>query len=151
MAYRRPESVLVVVYTRAGDVLALRRCRPFDFWQSVTGALEAGETPAETATRELFEETGIDAGEQLIATGTKRVFVIDPRWRDRYAPGVTENTEWEFRLELQDRCPIALDPREHSEYAWLSADRAIERFWSWTNKDAIRELVNACEYLQVAT
>ncbi|MEM1262358.1 MAG: dihydroneopterin triphosphate diphosphatase [Pseudomonadota bacterium] len=141
MTYRRPESVLVLVYTTAGDVLALRRCRPFDFWQSVTGSLDPGETPADTAARELFEETGIDAGDRLFATGTQRVFVIDPRWRHRYPPGVTENTEWEFRLALPAPCPIVLDASEHSDYEWLPANEAIERFWSWTNKDALRELV----------
>ena len=138
--HRRPESVIVVVYTTAGDVLALRRSAPFDFWQSVTGSLDPGETPVEAAHRELLEETGIAAGERLIATGTRRVFEIDPRWRDRYAPGITENTEWEYRLELTARCPIRLQAAEHSEYSWLSIDEALERFWSWTNCAALEAL-----------
>ncbi|MEL7535950.1 MAG: dihydroneopterin triphosphate diphosphatase [Pseudomonadota bacterium] len=140
MTVRRPESVLVVVYTTAGEALALRRCQPFDFWQSVTGSLEPDETPAQTARRELYEETGIDAGDALLDTGVSRVFIIDPRWRNRYAPGVTENTEWEFHLRLPERCPIELQASEHSEYAWLPIDVAAERFWSWTNREALLAL-----------
>jgi len=59
---KRPESVLVVVYTRAGEVLMLRRTSPRGFWQSVTGSLEWGELPAHAAARELYEETGLRAG-----------------------------------------------------------------------------------------
>ena len=40
--FRRPESVLVVVHAADGQVLILRRSQPFDFWQSVTGSLQAG-------------------------------------------------------------------------------------------------------------
>ena len=138
--HRVPESVLVLVYTTAGDVLALRRCAPFDFWQSVTGSLDPGEAPRATARRELFEETGIDAGDRLVETGVSRVFTIDPRWRDRYAPGVTQNTEWEFRLELPAPCEIRLDTHEHSAYEWLHIQAAIERFWSWTNREALEVL-----------
>lgn len=43
MAYKRPESVLVVIYARqSGRVLMLQRRDDPDFWQSVTGSLEAG-------------------------------------------------------------------------------------------------------------
>ena len=57
-AYKRPESVLVVVYTPAGQTLLLRRARPV-FWQSVTGSLDwPDESPAEAARRELKDETG---------------------------------------------------------------------------------------------
>ncbi|HEX6549558.1 MAG TPA: dihydroneopterin triphosphate diphosphatase, partial [Gammaproteobacteria bacterium] len=34
--FKRPESVLVVIYTSRGEVLQLRRREPADFWQSVT-------------------------------------------------------------------------------------------------------------------
>ena len=37
-AFKRPESVLVVVHAAAGRVLMLERTSPPRFWQSVTGA-----------------------------------------------------------------------------------------------------------------
>ena len=59
-SHKRPESVLVLVCTRAGEILLLERSRPRGFWQSVTGSLEWGETAADAAARELFEETGME-------------------------------------------------------------------------------------------
>jgi len=41
--FRRPESVLIVIYTEGGEFLLLERRRPPGFWQSVTGSLEWGE------------------------------------------------------------------------------------------------------------
>jgi dATP pyrophosphohydrolase len=137
-AYRRPVSVLVLVYAADGSILLLRRSRPFDFWQSVTGSLQRDETHAEAAVRELAEETGL-AG-KVEFTGTSRVFAIDPRWRDRYAPGVAENVEFEWHCRLPAKSDIAIDAREHTEYRWFPLDRAIEAVWSWTNREALVEL-----------
>ena len=39
--FKRPESILVVIYTRHGDVLLMERTRPAGFWQSVTGSLDS--------------------------------------------------------------------------------------------------------------
>jgi dATP pyrophosphohydrolase len=134
---RRPESVLVVIHADDGQVLLLRRVSPFDFWQSVTGSLDPGETHADTARRELCEETGLTDQGSLIDTGTSRTFTIDPRWRHKYAPGITENVEYEWRYRLPRPVDITSDPAEHSEWQWLPIDEAIERVWSWTNRDAL--------------
>jgi dihydroneopterin triphosphate diphosphatase len=135
-------SVLVLVYTTGGSILLLRRSRPFDFWQSVTGSLQRDETHADAAARELAEETGIPAGAggELTFSGTSRAFTIDPRWRDRYAPGVTENVEFEWHYRLPEKTEIILDAGEHTEYRWFALDRAIEAVWSWTNREALVEL-----------
>ena len=137
---RRPESVLVLVYADDRQVLLLRRVSPFDFWQSVTGSLEPGESPAETARRELLEETGLSGEGRLIDTGTRRAFTIDPRWRNRYAPGVTENVEYEWRYRLPRPLAITADPAEHSEWQWVAIDDAIRQVWSWTNREALERL-----------
>ncbi|MFV8797329.1 NUDIX domain-containing protein, partial [Yersinia sp. LJYL362] len=61
MNYKRPESILAVIYAKnSGRVLMLQRRDDPDFWQSVTGSLEGDETPLETAQREVKEEVGID-------------------------------------------------------------------------------------------
>ena len=137
---RRPESVLVLVYTGSLDVLLLRRKAPFDFWQSVTGSLNEGESPQAAAHRELAEETGLVAEVDLRDTGRFRDFEIDPRWRDRYAPGTTTNREYEWRCQLAGEMAIRIDPAEHSEFCWLPLADAIERVWSWTNKAALKAL-----------
>ncbi len=139
--YKRPESVLVVVYTAAGEVLVLRRRQPPDFWQSVTGSLRWEETdPLDAARRELREETGLGAEVEVIARGVTNRFPILPPWRHRYAPEVTENLEHVFRVYLPERRPIVLNPAEHSEGEWLPRSLAAARVASWTNRDAILAL-----------
>ena len=140
--YRRPESVLVLVYTDRSNVLLLKRIQPFVFWQSVTGTLAEHETPEQTARRELLEETGLSGEGELVDTDTRRVFTIDPRWRDRYAPGVVENTEHEFRFRLPEVNEIRLEASEHSAYRWVDIDSAVNAVWSWTNKAALERLRN---------
>jgi len=141
--FKRPESVLVVVYTRTGRVLLLRRADHPEFWQSITGSMEWGdEQPAETAARELREETGIAVAPAALRDWQiQNRYVLFPQWRYKYAPGVSENTEHFFSLELENEAPITVSPSEHSEYAWVSFDEAIERVFSWTNRDALLHLV----------
>lgn len=137
--YKRPESVLVVVYTAAGEVLLLRRREPADFWQSVTGSLHWDESPSQAARRELKEETGLD--KEPVDCAISHCFPILPAWRARYAPDVTENTEHLFGVALDKREPVHLNPLEHVEYRWLSRREALASVASWTNREAIQFLV----------
>ena len=59
--YKIPVSVLVLVHSADLQVLLLERADRPGFWQSVTGSQNPGETLAQTALRELAEETGITA------------------------------------------------------------------------------------------
>jgi dATP pyrophosphohydrolase len=129
--------VLVLVCTRGGDVLLMERTRPHGFWQSVTGSLEWGETAGVAARRELFEETGLAAGQRLRDLRDGASFPIRPLWRPRYSPAVRRNREHWFVIELPGRCTIHLNPREHRQYRWLSASAARRRASSWTNRALI--------------
>lgn len=138
--YRRPESVLVVVYTSGGDTLLLKRRQPFLFWQSVTGGLEPGEDHSAAAVRELAEESGLAAEGELFFSGNLRRFEIDPRWKHRYAPDVVHNAEYEWRYQLPAPCAIQIDQHEHQGYSWVPLEQAIDCVWSWTNKEALQAL-----------
>ena len=137
--HRRPESVLVVIHTPERECLLLERVYPRGFWQSVTGTLRWDETPAETAAREVREETGlVPVG--LVDAGIQRAFPILPEWRDRYSPEVTENVEHLWYLEVAEIPEVTLNAAEHAACRWVSLEEAIETVASWTNREALERL-----------
>ncbi|HYW92031.1 MAG TPA: dihydroneopterin triphosphate diphosphatase [Gammaproteobacteria bacterium] len=135
---RRAESVLVVI-TAPGDlVLLMRRRQPAGFWQSVTGALEAGETPAQAARREVCEELGINPGSAIADCRLRFRFPILPAWRHRYAASLRTNLEHVFHLPARRAFRPRLNPAEHTQWAWLPGPEALARAASETNRRAIR-------------
>lgn len=142
MRYKQPVSVLVLVYTPELAVLLLERADYPEHWQSVTGSVEPGETLAHAAVRELAEETGIDAAAHggVVDWQRSNVFEIFTKWRRRYPPGTTHNTEHVFGLEVLRPVPVRLAPREHLRHAWLPWREAAARCFSWTNRAAIEAL-----------
>ena len=142
MPHKIPLSTLIVVHTPDLQVLLIERADAPGYWQSVTGSQEVGETLAETATRELREETGIDAARYggVRDWQMSNVYEIYLRWRHRYAPGVTHNTEHVFGLEVPEPVAVVLEPREHRAYAWLPWQEAAAKCFSWSNRDAILRL-----------
>ena len=133
---KRPESVLVVIHTRSGEVLLLRRRNPQDFWQSVTGSLQWGEHARAAAEREVAEECGW-AGLPIEDCRMSRRFVIQGAWRSRYHAEHSHNLEHWYSLRLHGRRPVNLNPAEHLEFKWLAWPEAAERASSSTNREAI--------------
>lgn len=147
LIYKIPQSVLVVIYTPALDVLLIKRADAADFWQSVTGSKDTlDESFEQTAVREVGEETGIDCGAgSLLAVHLQdwqleNVYDIYPAWQHRYAPGVTRNTEHLFGLQVSEDTSVRLNPREHSAYRWLPYRQAALACFSPSNAEAILHL-----------
>lgn len=143
--WKIPESVLVVIHTPALEVLLIRRAdTEAVFWQSVTGSKDVVDEPlALTAAREVLEETGIDCGagsalaDELRNWQLRNIYEIYPRWRARYAPKVTHNTEHLFGLCLPAPIEPVLNPREHTAWQWLPHHEAAAACFSPSNAEAI--------------
>ncbi len=163
--FKIPESVLVVIHTPALEVLLIERADAPGYWQSVTGSKDLIDEPLlETARREVAEETGIivasgdDAGINAPSAATSatqsplipahclrdwhlsNIYEIYPVWRHRYAPGVTQNTEFVFGLTVPRDTPITLAPREHIAYQWLPWREAADKCFSPSNAEAVLQL-----------
>ncbi len=134
-----PVSVLVVIHTPALEILLIERAARPGYWQSVTGSVDRWDEPLEdTARREVFEETGIRAGpERFVRWNVMRTFEIFPQWRHRFAPGTTHNDEHMFSLEVAGTESVRLAPEEHTDWVWLPWREAVEKCFSWTNREAI--------------
>lgn len=141
-AAKLPVSVLVLIYTPAREVLLIRRADHAEFWQSVTGSIEACDTDLrQTAAREVQEETGLSVQpEDLQDWGIANVYEIYPAWRHRYAPGVTHNTEHVFGLCVPSALPVRLNPLEHTAWQWLQWRAAADLCYSASNAEAILHL-----------
>lgn len=141
--YKRPESVLVVVYcTQSGRVLMLQRKDDPEFWQSVSGSLEEAESPIQAAAREVWEELQLNIVEKNTALFDCQYevdFEIFTQFRSRYAPGITHCHEHWFTLPLTEECDVTLT--EHLAYQWIEAEQAARLTKSWNNAQAIEKFV----------
>jgi lipoyl(octanoyl) transferase len=121
-------TVSVVPVAADGRVLLLRRAPARGgFWQPVTGRMDPGETPGETARRELREETGADVPVEPL--GYRHGFAYDPASLGRPPGPVRGCVEEAFVARL----PPGFVPRlseEHVEAAFQPAGEAarIPRF-----------------------
>lgn len=132
----------MVIYDHESRVLVLQRKDDADFWQSVTGTIEPGELPIQTAEREVLEETGIDTralGYEINDCRQVNQYSIRPLWQHRYPPGTKVNTEFVFAVKVSGDENIQLT--EHLSYRWLDKAQALDKVWSSTNRDAIARFV----------
>lgn len=135
---KQPVSVLVVIHDPGLNILLLERAAHPGYWQSVTGSREGKESLAETAMREVAEETGIDCRPADLADWRlSNRFEIFAEWRDRYPEGVTHNVEHVFSLCVPVGTLATPAPGEHRALRWLPWRAAAAACFSWTNRDAI--------------
>jgi 8-oxo-dGTP pyrophosphatase MutT (NUDIX family) len=120
----RREAARVAVIDAAERVLLLRTCDPAEpdageWWELPGGGLAPGETPPESARRELYEETGIVAEELGPRLGVIETdFSFDGnRYRQR-------ETIFSYRVTAAECAPAALEPgaeqAAHLGHEWIS-------------------------------
>ncbi len=140
---RIPRSVQVVIIRESfhgREVLALRRIPARGgFWQPVTGRVEAGESFAETARREVGEELNLHvAPSDIHDLGYCHSYALKREWLVNYPQGTTHNDEAAFAIFIGPEVEIRTDPGEHDAHEWLLPDAAFERFIWHGNREALR-------------
>ncbi|HUP44753.1 MAG TPA: lipoyl(octanoyl) transferase LipB [Thermoanaerobaculia bacterium] len=133
---------LVKILIHDGDRVLLLHRRPSrgDFWQPVTGSIEAGESPLETARREIVEETGIDAVPEEL--GLTQSFMIDSQYLSSKHPGPIIASEVGFHAAVDSNLPIHLDRDEHDASGWFTFAEAYEKI-RWSDDREALELLES--------
>jgi len=121
--------IKVIVHDGERVLLLHRRPERGNFWQPITGSIEEGETPPDTARRELTEETGYDG--QPEAIDLRQSFMIESHFLEAKHPPPIIADESCFVFELPPGASIRMDKDEHNDYGWFSFAEAYERIrWS---------------------
>ena len=125
---------IAVAILRAGsagaspvEVLLLHRTAARGgFWQTLTGRRESGESPLQTAAREVHEETGFAPElRALRPLDYVHSFALDPSLGTA-APGRPAFAqETAFALEVPAGSEPVLDGREHDSYRWCAPEEAL--------------------------
>lgn len=125
---KRPAARILLVDRSGGEQggrVLLFRFTPDDrppFWVTPGGAVDPGETHAEAARRELFEEVGLDreCGPEVAQRLVEFLTIerIEVTADERY-----------YRIDL-DGCTV--DPARHTE-----VERRLMREWRWFTRDDI--------------
>lgn len=126
-------SAYVICKTAEGPkYLIIRRCctHLYGTWQMVTGGIENGETAAEAALREIYEETGLKPSRMYCADAVETIYV---QRRDRivFVP---------VFVAFVDKTEVVLSPTEHDAYEWLSMEEARKRLVWAEQKRIIAEI-----------
>ncbi len=147
---REPSIRLVKVMVHDGERVLLLHRRPErgNFWQPITGSIEEGELPLETARRELIEETG-NVGEPR-ALDLHQSFLIDSQYLAATHPQPIIASEAGFEIEMSSSSPIRIDTAEHDDYGWFTFAEAYEKI-RWTDdREALEQLESRLAGCRVA-
>jgi lipoyl(octanoyl) transferase len=135
------ESIrLVKVMVHDGDRILLLHRLPErgNFWQPITGSIDEGELPLDTARRELVEETG-NSGEP-VALDLHQSFMIESQFLAAKYPAPIIASEEGFAVEMSADTPIRIDGAEHDDYGWFTFAEAYEKI-RWTDdREALEQL-----------
>lgn len=120
---RRGEALEVLLLRRVGGTLDGE-------WSIVTGSIESGETAWQAAARELREETGLEARALYSAGFCDQFYNV--------AQNCIELVPVFVNL-VEGHRDIVLD-HEHSEYGWVTIDRAVTMIPLWGQCTALRHI-----------
>jgi lipoyl(octanoyl) transferase len=130
--------VKVMVHDDHRVLLLHRKPERGNFWQPITGSIEDGESPLDTARREIFEETG-NRGEPT-PLDLEQSFMIESQYLAARLPAPIIASEIGFAAALPSSATIHMDADEHDEFGWFTFGQAYERIrWS-DDREALERL-----------
>jgi len=139
---RAPFQILTIpFFVKEGELrCCIFRRSDMNIWQFVAGGGEEGETPLEAAMRETKEEAGIisEYWMPLDTVSSIAVSCFSEKRRAHWGENTFVIPEYTFALQVEDRTVTI--SREHIEYAWVTAEDAMELLYYDSNKTALWEL-----------
>jgi lipoyl(octanoyl) transferase len=130
--------VKVMIHDDHRVLLLHRKPERGNFWQPVTGSIEEGETPIETARREIAEETGHRGEPDPLEL--EQSFMIESQYLAARHPAPIIASEIGFVAQLPSDAPIRIDADEHDDFGWFTFGEAYERIrWS-DDREALERL-----------
>lgn len=138
---REPYQILSIPYRiiDGTPLFCIFRRADSDYWQFIAGGGENGETPLQAAIRETIEEIGVESSniQQLESVAYVPAEVIAESRRQHWDKNIFVIPEYSFAFEC-DSEPILSN--EHTEYKWLTYDKA-RKLLKWdSNKVAMYEV-----------
>lgn len=130
--YRQAASILVLRPARRGggrhELLLVHKPRKKDSWQLPQGGAEEGETPEQTALRELREEAGVDGGLRVLGVSDVAYRYDFPESYRRFRPDDICGQNIVFVLAIAERdLLVTVDGTEIDRSVWI-LPRDLERF-----------------------
>ncbi len=130
-------AVAGMIFNADGHVLAMKRSSKKDagagLWETMSGRVDHFENPYDAIQREIFEETGLASGLDV---------VIDPR---PYTSFHAKRLGQPMIVILYRAAHIANEPvlsEEHDEFAWLSSQDFAERSTLLETVKAVEQATN---------
>ena len=100
--------------------------------------MEDGESPLETARREIVEETGHSAEPEPL--GMTQSFMIESQYLATRYPAPIVASEVGFTTRLDAKLAVRLDAVEHDDWGWFTFAEAYEKI-RWTDdREALEQL-----------
>jgi dihydroneopterin triphosphate diphosphatase len=106
------------------------------FWQPVTGGVNEGESYDAAALREASEESGLKLESKPFLIGFE--FDFESNRGQKKSPA--HEICYAISVDWNQRASVMIDPKEHSESLWVSAEEVLSKVKFESNQSAFKLL-----------